>query len=168
VTLGERSRDPGAERGSATVWLLALLPLLLCATAAAVLVASAVIARHRAALAADQAALAAAARAAELQPLTAVVDVAADVAGKTGVAGAIGGAAARAGSTLLIQRRACAAARATASANGAHVTSCTLIDGVADVSVAISGRGLLGRFGGAHGRARAGPAGPSPTFPAMW
>lgn len=167
MTLRDRSGRGGTDAGSATVWLVALLPLLLCATAGAVLVASAVIARHRAALAADQAALAAAARAADLQPLTAVVDVAADLAGKTGVAGTVGAVAARAGSNLFVEWRACAAARSAAAANGARVTACTLLDGVADVSVVVPGRGLIARLGGAPGRARAGPVGTDPTLPAM-
>jgi len=159
---------PRGERGSATVWLVGLLPVIAFATAGAVLVASAVVSRHRAALAADQAALAAAARAADLQPLGVVVDTAADVAGKTGVAGAIGGAVARAGSTLFVEWRACAAARASAAANGARMVRCSLLDGVADVSVVVPGHGLVARLGGAHGRARAGPAEAGPTFPAMW
>jgi secretion/DNA translocation related TadE-like protein len=51
------------ERGSATVWVLALTGVLAVVGAAAVLVAAAVTARHRAGSAADLAALAAAARA---------------------------------------------------------------------------------------------------------
>ena len=48
------------ERGSATVWVLALAGVLGLVTAASVLVGVAVVARHRAASAADLAALAAA------------------------------------------------------------------------------------------------------------
>ena len=51
------------ERGSATVWVLALAGVLAVVGAAAVLVAAAVTARHRAGSAADLAALAAAGRA---------------------------------------------------------------------------------------------------------
>jgi secretion/DNA translocation related TadE-like protein len=51
------------ERGSATVWVLALAGVLAVVGAAAVLVAAAVTARHRAGGAADLAALAAAGRA---------------------------------------------------------------------------------------------------------
>lgn len=50
------------DRGSATVWLMGLSTLIGLATAAALLQGSAVIARHRAATAADLAALAAAVR----------------------------------------------------------------------------------------------------------
>jgi secretion/DNA translocation related TadE-like protein len=50
------------ERGSATVWLAGLAALIVLATLAAVLQGSAVVARHRAATAADLAALAAAVR----------------------------------------------------------------------------------------------------------
>ncbi len=55
-----RLRD---ERGSATVWVLALAAVLGLVTTASVLVGVAVVARHRAASAADLAALAAAGRA---------------------------------------------------------------------------------------------------------
>jgi secretion/DNA translocation related TadE-like protein len=57
-----RDRDDG-ERGSATVWVLALSLVLAVVGAAAVVVAVAVTARHRAGSAADLAALAAAGRA---------------------------------------------------------------------------------------------------------
>jgi secretion/DNA translocation related TadE-like protein len=50
----------GEERGSATVWVLALSGVLLSFAAAAVLIGTAVAARHRAEAAADLAALAAA------------------------------------------------------------------------------------------------------------
>jgi secretion/DNA translocation related TadE-like protein len=56
-------RWPADERGSATVWVLALSGVLAMVGAAAVLVGVAVTARHRAAAAADFAALAAATRA---------------------------------------------------------------------------------------------------------
>ncbi|MGY1806105.1 Rv3654c family TadE-like protein [Blastococcus sp. SYSU D00669] len=51
---------PDRERGSATVWVLALAGVLAAVGAAAVLVGAAVTARHRAGSAADLAALAAA------------------------------------------------------------------------------------------------------------
>lgn len=54
---------PSGERGSATVWVLALSGVLAVLAAAVVLVGAAVVARHRAATAADLAALAAAGRA---------------------------------------------------------------------------------------------------------
>jgi secretion/DNA translocation related TadE-like protein len=58
-----RGRIPADERGSATVWVLALAALLGVLGAAVVLVGTAVVARHRASAAADLAALAAAGRA---------------------------------------------------------------------------------------------------------
>ena len=56
------------ERGSATVWVLALAAVLGLVATAAVLVGVAVVARHRAASAADLAALAAAGRAVSGDP----------------------------------------------------------------------------------------------------
>ena len=53
-------RRPTGERGSATVWVLALAAVLATVGAAVVLVGAAVVARHRATTAADLAALAAA------------------------------------------------------------------------------------------------------------
>jgi secretion/DNA translocation related TadE-like protein len=57
------SRCTDAERGSATVWVVALSGVLALVGAAVVLVGAAVVARHRAGVAADFAALAAAQRA---------------------------------------------------------------------------------------------------------
>lgn len=70
-----RVRD---ERGSATVWLLALSGLLAVLGAAVVLVGAAVVARHRATTAADLAALAGAGRAVtgDPDPCAAVLTVA--------------------------------------------------------------------------------------------
>jgi len=70
-----RARD---ERGSATVWVLALSGILLSLGAAAVLVVTAVAARHRAEAAADLAALAAAGRAVSgaADPCTAAASIA--------------------------------------------------------------------------------------------
>lgn len=56
-------RLPWDDRGSATVWVLALCGVLVSLGAAAVLVGAAVVGRHRAEAAADLAALAAADRA---------------------------------------------------------------------------------------------------------
>src|SRR3954471_18401909 len=56
------------ERGSATVWVLALSGVLACVGLAVVLVGAAVVARHRASAAADLAALAAAGRAVTGEP----------------------------------------------------------------------------------------------------
>ena len=66
------------ERGSATVWVLVLAAVLGLVAAASVLVGVAVVARHRAASAADLAALAAAGRAVTGDPSAceAAVDVA--------------------------------------------------------------------------------------------
>ena len=58
-----RRRGPSDERGSATVWVIALSAVLAVLAAAVVLVGSATVARHRAGTAADLAALAAAGRA---------------------------------------------------------------------------------------------------------
>ena len=57
-----RPRNPGDDRGSATVVAAAMVAVLLCVTGAGAYVGSAVVARHRAQAAADLAALAAAAR----------------------------------------------------------------------------------------------------------
>lgn len=59
---------PAGERGSATVWVLALAGLLAVLGVAVVLVGGAVVARHRASAAADLAALAAAGRAVLADP----------------------------------------------------------------------------------------------------
>jgi len=56
-------RGAGAERGSATVWMLVACGVLALVGVAAVLVGAAVVARHRATSAADLAALAGAVRA---------------------------------------------------------------------------------------------------------
>lgn len=58
-----RGRRVSGERGSATVWVLALSGVLAMIGIAAVLVGTAIVARHRATGAADLAALAAAGRA---------------------------------------------------------------------------------------------------------
>lgn len=58
-----RRGHPRSERGSATVWTVALAAVLAVIGGAVVLVGAAVVARHRAAAAADLAALAAAGRA---------------------------------------------------------------------------------------------------------
>jgi secretion/DNA translocation related TadE-like protein len=59
---------PVGERGSATVWVVALSAVLAVVGAAVVLVGAAAVARHRAGAAADLAALAAAGRAAWGEP----------------------------------------------------------------------------------------------------
>ena len=57
-----RRRNPGDDRGSATVVATAMVAVLLCVTGTGAYVGSAVVARHRAQAAADLGALAAAAR----------------------------------------------------------------------------------------------------------
>ena len=74
-------RDEG-ERGSATVYLVALAAVLAVVAAAAVLVGAAVVGRHRAGAAADLAALAGAGRAVLADP--AACDAAARVAAANG------------------------------------------------------------------------------------
>jgi secretion/DNA translocation related TadE-like protein len=59
---------PDGERGSATVWVIALSAVLAVVGAAVVLVGAATVARHRAGTAADLAALAGAGRAAWGEP----------------------------------------------------------------------------------------------------
>jgi secretion/DNA translocation related TadE-like protein len=66
-------RDDAGERGSATVWTVALAAVLATVGAAVVLVGAAVVARHRATTAADLAALAAAGRAVVGDPAACVV-----------------------------------------------------------------------------------------------
>ncbi|MGY1843204.1 Rv3654c family TadE-like protein [Modestobacter sp. SYSU DS0875] len=80
------SRRPGGEgeRGSATVWVVALAGLLAALGVAAVLVGAAVVARHRATAAADLAALAAAGAAVQGDP--AACTVAGGVAAANGAA----------------------------------------------------------------------------------
>ncbi|MGK5110599.1 MULTISPECIES: Rv3654c family TadE-like protein [unclassified Geodermatophilus] len=116
--------DP--ERGSATVWVVALSGVLAAIGVAAVLVGGAVVARHRATSAADLAALAAAERA---------------VRGDSA---------------------ACSVAAQVATANGAHLTACS-VDAGAVVSVAVEVPVALGPLGvhRADARARAGPVPPS-------
>ncbi|PRY43166.1 secretion/DNA translocation related TadE-like protein [Geodermatophilus tzadiensis] len=72
------------ERGSATVWTVALAGVLAAIGLAAVLVGAAVVARHRAGSAADLAALAAASRAVAGDP--AACDTAGEVARANGAA----------------------------------------------------------------------------------
>ena len=62
------TRRPTGERGSATVWVIALSAVLAVVGTAVVLVGVATVARHRAGAAADLAALAAAGRAARGEP----------------------------------------------------------------------------------------------------
>jgi secretion/DNA translocation related TadE-like protein len=60
---------------------------------------------------------------------------------------------------------ACAAARSTARAVGASLTSCRLSGAVVDVVAVVRPGGLLGEIGTATGRARAGPVAPPQRAP---
>jgi secretion/DNA translocation related TadE-like protein len=121
------------DAGSASLWALSLAMVLWVCVAGVVLAGVAVVARHRAATAADIAALAAAS-------VIARGEVDADPDG---------------GSS------ACAAANAIAVANNATVTSCQVIGQVVDVTtrVRIPALSLLGGLGldFVSARARAGP-----------
>ena len=66
---GSRRRVVADERGSATVWVLALSGVLAAVGVAGVLIGAAVVARHRATSAADLSALAAAGQAATSGPV---------------------------------------------------------------------------------------------------
>jgi secretion/DNA translocation related TadE-like protein len=121
------------DAGSASLWALSLAMVLWVCVAAIVLAGVAVVARHRAASAADMSALAAAS-------VLARSDIGTNPDG---------------GSS------ACAAAGAIAVANNAIVTSCQVIGQVVDVTTrvgipALSGLGGLG-LDAASARARAGP-----------
>jgi secretion/DNA translocation related TadE-like protein len=125
------------DRGSASLWALSMAMVLWVCVAGVVLAGVAVIARHRAATAADMAALAAAS-----------VIARSEFAGEpTGGPG--GGSSA------------CAAASAIALANDALLTSCHVTAQVVDVTtrVQLPALGLLGRLGldSVSARARAGP-----------
>lgn len=129
------------DDGSASLWALSLAMVLWVCVAAVVLAGVAVIARHRAATAADMAALAAA---------TVVAQGESDPASGSRASGSRAS-----GST------ACATAAAIALANDAVVTSCRVTAQVVDVtaSVRIPALGLLAGFGfdSVSARARAGP-----------
>ncbi|HZH18757.1 MAG TPA: Rv3654c family TadE-like protein [Geodermatophilus sp.] len=89
-----RSSRLAGERGSATVWVVALSGVLAAIGVAAVLVGAAVVGRHRATAAADLAALAAAERAVRGDPGACAAAV--EVAGANGArltACAVGGGA---------------------------------------------------------------------------
>ena len=120
------------DAGSASLWALSLAMVLWVGVAGVVLAGVAVIARHRAATAADMAALAAA-----------------SVIARSELAGGSGGSTA------------CAVASATAVANRAVVTSCQVSDQVVDVtaSVKVPALGVLTELGlgSVSARARAGP-----------
>jgi secretion/DNA translocation related TadE-like protein len=125
------------DAGSASLWALSLTMVLWVCVAAVVLAGGAVIARHRAATAADMAALAGAS----------VVGRSAMAGESTGDPG--GGS------------RACAAANAIALANDATVTSCQVVGQVVDVttSVRVPALRVLTDLGldSVSARARAGP-----------
>jgi secretion/DNA translocation related TadE-like protein len=121
------------DAGSASLWALSLAMVLWVCVAGAVLAGVAVVARHRAATAADMSALAAASVIARSDVTTRLDDGA----------------------------RACAAANAIALANNAVVTSCQVIGQVVDITarVRIEALSWLGGLGldAVSVRARAGP-----------
>jgi secretion/DNA translocation related TadE-like protein len=112
----------GRDEGSATLWVVCAMAVVVAVGGACAAVGTVTVDRHRADAAADAAALAAAA------------DV---LAGQSG---------------------ACAAGAVIAKADGATLTRCGLAGAAAQVEVTVALPGLLGRFGVAVGRARAGPA----------
>ena len=135
--------------GTASVWALSMAMVLWVCVAGVVVADVAVVARHRAATAADMAALAGAS-----------VLARSESAGQSDAGSASGSpggsaAASAAGST------ACAAANTVALANDAIVTSCHVTANVVDVtaSVRIPALGLIGglRLDSVSARARAGP-----------
>lgn len=135
--------------GSASLWALSMAMVLWVCVAGVVLAGVSVIARHRAATAADMAALAGASVLARGE------------SARQSDAGSPGGSAAAAGAAPDAGATACAAANAVALANDAIVTSCHVTANVVDVtaSVRIPALGLLGGLGfdSVSARARAGP-----------
>jgi secretion/DNA translocation related TadE-like protein len=131
------------ERGSASLWALALAMVAWISTVAAVLVGVAVTARHRASAAADLAALAAAA--AETR-----ATVSGAMLSGTEPAGAeVGGDTASA----------CAAAVAIAVANDATLVECRVTGSVVEVTAAVRVPGLAHlALGSVSASARAGPS----------
>ena len=125
------------DAGSASLWALSLAMVLWVCVAGVVLAAVAVIARHRAATAADMAALAAAS-------VMAQDESSSDLGGDPGD-----------GSS------ACAAANAIAVANDATVTSCQVSGQVVDVTTSVRIPALRPlralRLDAVSARARAGP-----------
>ena len=121
-----------ADRGSATLWTVAVALVVMLSTAAVLLIAIAVSARHRAATAADLSALAAASVLASAQV---------------------------AGITTSSTEQACQAARDIADANGARLSDCQVNGSIVDVvtTVNVPAVGYLGEHSvSAH--ARAGPS----------
>ena len=121
----------GHDRGSATVWTVAVALIVMASTAAVLLVGVAIAARHRVATAADLSALAAAAALASAQS---------------------GG-----GSDAAVQ--ACGVAADIASANGARIGECQVHGSIVDVLaiVRLTGIGYVGAHS-VSARARAGPS----------
>jgi secretion/DNA translocation related TadE-like protein len=135
-----RSAERGSrsDAGSASLWALSMAMVLWVCVAGVVLAGAAIVARHRAATAADMSALAAASAIA-----------------RSGFARGEGAADAGAVSN------GCAAANAIAMANDAMVTSCQAVGQVVDVTtrVEIPALSWLGGLGldAVSSRARAGP-----------
>jgi len=123
-----------AERGSATLWTVAVALVVMMSTAAVLLIAIAISARHRVATAADLAALAAAS-----------VLASAQVAGDS--------------LTTNATEQACRAARDIADANGARLSECQINGSIVDVltTLTVPAIGYLGEHS-VSARARAGPS----------
>jgi hypothetical protein len=137
------------DRGSATVWLLAVVMLVWLVAGAVLADGNAVAARHHAATAADLAALAGAAVASGAQWTNALPT------------GALPNGALPTGHTE--PPAACSAARSVAAANGARLLDCH-VDGVTVAVVAATPLGRLaqllrlGSAAAARATAKAGPA----------
>ena len=126
--------DPATDRGSATLWTVAVALVVMLSTAAVMLIAIAISARHRVATAADLSALAAAS-----------VLASAQVAGNS--------------TTTSAAEQACVAARDIAEANGARLSECEVDGPIVDVvtTVTVPAIRYLGEQSvSAH--ARAGPS----------
>jgi hypothetical protein len=146
------NRSQPSQRGSASLWLLGFVMVFWVVAAGGVGVGQAMIARHRAAAAADLGVLAGA---------QVVADAAVEVVGSTPGAGNstswLGGGAGSV--TAATRAAACARAVSVVAANGAAATSCTVtasaVQLVAAVSVAGLGR-LVGSAASISATARAG------------
>ena len=130
ATIGRRAgagADRPGDRGSGTMLAIAAIIALATASLAAVLLGYAIAARHRSAAAADLAALAGAMQ----------------ITGPTQVAGG--------------RAAACQKAAAVSKANGAELTSCTVVGEITEVVATVRLPSLFGIAVTARSRARAGP-----------
>ena len=111
-------RHPARDRGSATLWTVAVALLVMMSTAAVMLIAIAISARHRVATAADLSALAAASALASAQMASARVASAQMESSDP---------------TTSATNQACRAARDVAQANGARLSECQVDGPIVDV-----------------------------------